>query len=537
MAIHSAPSPKKIRTQWRWPRHISAQIMVFFSCSAHVLFVYLFLLNQSTHALDDASCNHRGSLLSTTCVCHLGWYGEHCQSQNQLLPFGELSSTLDRLDSSLASSRLFASQSAPFLLDYLQQILPAKIPPAMQPAVLKLLLKIASGLLDGQKADGWRFAQASLAKILELMDFAFESPDPTGANSMLVDQIHDAIGACVYHVLNCNAPHARYLNIQLHPQAYPAQSKSLEGGVFLWATAAHSTQFGILSTWSASLDSSVCGFSTSLPPAARRQHHCLEYRCSSTFSRTASNATVDATVKELVVRNPGTKTNSPLFDGKVSFSIPISSASQQQMRDGGRLSCVSYQRGRDASRPSWSEDGCEVVGFNTSYVQCRCSSRLSEFAITVSDGKVVGAEKLVERRKGKSFLLTYIVAATTALAGIAMLLIALRLVLGRRRRERSVAAPPPPRRKHNSKRGADRRDSEVTVEEKGEGEGEGEETADSFTRSTLVAPTDTSGSLSTVVEASETPSMTDLQNANFRALSLSLSHGALYSPRPNYKRI
>lgn len=200
-----------------------------------------------------------------------------------------------------------------------------------------------------------------------------------------------------------------------------------DGEPFTWYGDRQSIEFGLIDTRNVTRTMNLCGLNLpDLRGMAFPGSPCLGYRCSLTSANLMRNASIDTFVLELSFRN-ASQTLSPWFRTRhLSFLLPLSPAFQDRLAKGARPRCVWYDRWMNATASAWSDEGCRVLSFNETHVQCACS-HLTEFAIMMKEVK--------RMRPSLTLLLT---STLGAIAGIGLFLWVLRKWM----RTRSKMRPP-----------------------------------------------------------------------------------------------
>lgn len=182
-----------------------------------------------------------------------------------------------------------------------------------------------------------------------------------------------------------------------------------DGEPFTWYGDKQSIEFGLIDTRNVTQTMHLCGFTLpDLRGMAFPGSPCLGYRCSLTYANLMRNASIDTFVLELSLRN-ASQTLTPWFRTRhMSFLLPLSPVFQGRLARGARPRCVWYDRATNPMTSAWSDEGCRVLSFNTTHVQCACS-HLTEFAIMMEEAKLM-----------PSLSILLVVSSLGALAGAAL---------------------------------------------------------------------------------------------------------------------
>jgi hypothetical protein len=160
-----------------------------------------------------------------------------------------------------------------------------------------------------------------------------------------------------------------------------------DGEPFSWEGGRQALEFGLIDTRNITRVSRLCGFTLpDLRGMTFQDMPCLGYRCSFTSSNLMRNSSIDTSIVELAFRN-ASQVLAPWFRTRhLTFLMQLSAEFQRRVERGGRPKCVWYDRYLNQTSSSWSDEGCRVLAYNTSHVQCACS-HLTEFSIMVADVK------------------------------------------------------------------------------------------------------------------------------------------------------
>jgi hypothetical protein len=319
-----------------------------------------------------------------------------------------LTRILSVIDQLTVSQHIDATESGPYFLEYLQRILPNKLPIDLRPMLLRIINRITAGMASDPSNQAGCFAPQYVIQILRLLGPIYENPRGGSSASFTVHEIKNVLENCIQRTMYCEVGDPKSMaarRVKLTTDDEPSEvplafTEDLEfdrpetnsgsigewdGEPFLWSGGKQAVEFGLVDTRDVAKVAHLCGFNLpDLQGMATAGQPCLGYRCALTQANLMRNSSIDSIVVELAFRN-ATQVLAPWFRTRhLTFLLPLSPDFRQRVKNGGKPKCVWYDRYANATSSAWSDEGCRVLGFNMTHVQCACS-HLTEFAIMVRD--------------------------------------------------------------------------------------------------------------------------------------------------------
>lgn len=313
-----------------------------------------------------------------------------------------LSRVLQVVDTLTQSAVMDAEEIGPYFLDYLQRILPTKLPIDLRPLLLRILRRITQGMAEDRAAQEDCFAPEYMIQILRLLGPIYENPRGGASASFLVHEIKNTLETCIQRTMYCDVSEEAEPAVERPEKLSMRKARKLcqllgegkrdqdtgqeheEGEAFAWTGEKQVIEFGLTDTRDLAKSTRICGFTLpDLRGMASTDFPCLGYRCAFTKANLMRNNSIDHNVLELSFRN-ASQVLAPWFRTRhITFLMPLSTEFQTRLERGGRPKCVWYDRYLNATASYWSDEGCRVLGYNASHVQCACS-HLTEFSIMMA---------------------------------------------------------------------------------------------------------------------------------------------------------
>lgn len=119
-----------------------------------------------------------------------------------------LARVLAMIDTLTQGTILDAQEAGPFYLDYLQRVLPTKLPIDLRPVLLRILLRIVQGMNDDvlRIGDSKCFGETEIVKTLQLLEPVLENPRGGAGASFAVHEIKNVIETCLQRTMYCDLP-------------------------------------------------------------------------------------------------------------------------------------------------------------------------------------------------------------------------------------------------------------------------------------------------------------------------------------------
>ena len=294
-----------------------------------------------------------------------------------------LAKILSVIDQLTVSQHIDAGESGPYFLNYLQRVLPNKLPIDLRPMLLRIIHRIVVGMAADPANESSCFGPQYVIQILRLLGPIYENPRGGSSASFTVHEIKNVLENCIQRTMYCEVGDGKSMAVRRvrlandeEPTEVPlaftdeadgeggskGQTGEWDGEPFLWSGGKQAIEFGVVDTRDATKVSHLCGFNLpDLRGMTTDEQPCLGYRCALTQANLMRNGSIDSVVVELAFRN-ATQVLAPWFRTRhLTFLLPLSKEFQTRVKRGGKPKCVWYDRYANATSSTWSDEGCRVM--------------------------------------------------------------------------------------------------------------------------------------------------------------------------------